>query len=94
MRKFPENKQAAEVFEEGRRCRVSICFPLLGTETPRPLLIKMTKVDEKSQKHENKINVQDVGEVDGGADDFRQRNAEEFGLVEDGNGLYDRDSFS
>lgn len=37
--------------------------------------------------------MQDVREADGGANGFRQRNAEEFGLVKDGNGLYDSNSY-
>lgn len=42
------NKEAAKVFEECCWCKISICFPLLGTETPLPLLVKMTEVDKKS----------------------------------------------
>lgn len=45
-----------------------------------------------TQEHENKINVQDVREADGGTNGFWQRNAEEFGLVEDRNGLYNSNS--
>ena len=32
-------------------------------------------------------------ETDGGADGLRQRNAEEFGLVKDGDGLYNSNSY-
>lgn len=45
-----------------------------------------------TQKHDHKINVEDVREADGGAESFWQRNAEEFGLIEDGNGLYHSNS--
>lgn len=82
------------MFEDCCRCSFLICFPLFGVETPLPLLVKMTKVDKKSQEHKNKINVQDVREADGGTNGLWQRNAEEFGLVEDGNGLYNSNSFS
>lgn len=40
-----------------------------------------------TQKHENKINVQEVREADRGANHFSQRNAEEFRFIKDGDGL-------
>lgn len=46
-----------------------------------------------TQKHENKIDVQEVREADRGTDGFWQRNAEEFGLVKDGDGLYHSNSY-
>lgn len=53
----------------------------------------MTKVDKKSQKHEDEIDVKEVWEADGGTDGFWQGNTEESGLVKDGNGLYHTNSF-
>lgn len=45
-------------------------------------MCKLTKT------HEDQIDVQDEREADGSTEGFRQRNAEEFGLIKDGNGLY------
>lgn len=46
-----------------------------------------------TQKHENEVELQDVREADGRADGFRQRDAEEFSLVKDGDGLYHSNGF-
>lgn len=46
-----------------------------------------------TQKHEDQIDVQEVREADGGTDGFWQRNAEEFGFIKDGNGLYHSNSY-
>lgn len=46
-----------------------------------------------TQKHEDQIEVQEVREADGGAQGFWQGDAEQFGLVEDGDGLYHGDRY-
>lgn len=83
-----------KVFEECCCSSVSVCFPLFGAETLLPLLVEVPQVENKSRKHEHKIGVQEVREVERGADRFWQRDAEEFGLLEDGNGFYHSNDFS
>lgn len=72
---------------------ISICFSLLGTETPLPLLVEVAAVEKNSHNHENKVEVQEAGEAATSSDRLRQGNAEEFGLVKDGDGLYHCHSF-
>lgn len=69
-------------------------LPLFGPEAFGSLLVKVSKVDKKPQKHEDQIDAQDVREAEGSANGFRQRNAEDFGLVKYGNGLHHSNSFS
>ncbi len=46
-----------------------------------------------TQKHENKVDMQKMREADRGTDSLWQRDAEEFGLVKDGNRLYHSNSY-
>lgn len=45
-----------------------------------------------TQEHDHQVELQDVGEADRHANGFRQRNTEEFGFIEDGDGLDHRHS--
>lgn len=45
-----------------------------------------------TKKNENKMDPQEVREADRGTDSLWQRNAEELGLVKDGNRLYHSNS--
>lgn len=61
--------------------------------TERNILLIVCAHGRLTQKHEDKIDVQHMREADRCANGFRQRNAEEFSLIKDRNGLYYSNSY-
>lgn len=70
-----------------------VCFPLFGPESFCPLLVEVAKINKKSQKHKDQVDLKYVGKAERCTQGFRQGNAEELCLIEDRNGLDHSNSF-
>lgn len=79
-----ENKSAVELVD----------FPFPRAVSSPPLLVQVAEIDEESQKHEDQVELQSVGEAQRVSQHRREGEAEQTRLIKDGQGLDDGHRFS
>lgn len=66
---------------------LSVDFPFPGSISSLSLLVEVSEVSEESQKHEHQVELQNEGETQRASERRGERDAEQTGLIEDGQGL-------